>query len=315
MGGAFNLPLKEVSQPIETDLGWHLFYVSAETLQAMIPFADERDDILQSMIEERGIDAVYEASVDVEDSVAGGTPLKEISEYVGGEIIEILEMDRNGLDRRGVGVPDIFDRQNFINAAFTYPEGESSQLIDTPTRTGYYVVQVDTVAPPAPRPLEEVRAAVVTLWEKQTRTAKAEALAAELQSDIGPSSKFSDIASDRANVSYAPLGPITRFGEGLDVGHIVDSKLISPAVLNELFSAKPGTVVFAPVDDGFVIARLNQINVATPEGNLTSAQSQLKMTTINAMREDLATQISSAFAARYPTEINNQVIDQMISLR
>ena len=315
MGEAYNLPIGEISQPVETDLGWHLFYVASATPEAMTPFEEVKDDIRQAMVQEGGIDAVYEASVDVEDAIAGGTPLKEIAEFVGGEIIEIAEMDRNGLDRRGLDVPKIFDRTNFINTAFSFPEGEASQLLDTPSRSGYYVLQIDAVMPPAPRPLEEVRRAVVTLWEKQTRAAKAQALAAELESSIGPSSKFSEIAANHANVTYAPLGPVTRFGEGLEVDHIVDSKLISPAVLGKLFSTHSGNVVSAPVADGFVIARLKQTNIPNSEGRLASSHLQLKTTVQNTMREDIADQVVKAFAARYPAEINNEVIDQMISLR
>ncbi len=315
MGDAYALPLQEISEPVQSDLGWHLFQITAETPEEIVPFDEVKDEVRQSMSEERSIDAVYEASVAVEDGVAGGTPLKEIAEFVGGDIIEIPELDRNGLDYSGEPVSEIFDRENFIAEAFAYPEGEASQLMDTPTRSGYYVLQIDKVTPPTPRPLDEVRDQVVNLWKTQTRAERAEKLAAELESDIGPSSSFSEIAASNPNVTYAPLGPITRFGEGLDVGYIVDSKRISPALLNELFSARTGTVVSAPVVDGFVIARVNQINTPAPEGDLAAKRFQLRTDVVNGMREDLSDQVVKAFALRYPVEINDEVINQLIELR
>ena len=315
MGEAYNLPTGEVSQPVQTDLGWHLFEVTSRTEESVIPFEDVKDSIREAMQEERGMDAVYEASVDIEDAVAGGTPLKEIAGYVGGDITEIEAMDRNGKNARGVDVPNIIDRANFIPTAFSTPEGEASQLLETPARTGYYIIQVDSVTPPTPRTLEEVRSQVVNLWERQTRNEKAKELADSIQAEIGPSVKLSELAAKHDNVSYAPLGPITRFGEGLEQGHIVDSKLISPAVLDEMFSAKVGAVISAPVSEGMVIARLSEINEPKPEGQLATSQVQLRASVINTMREDLATQVVQAFAARYPVEINNEIIDQTISLR
>ena len=315
MGEAYNLPLHEVSEPTQSDLGWHLFYISAETPEEITPFEDVEDEVRQSMIEERGIDAVYEASVAVEDGVAGGTPLKEIAEFVGGDIIEFAQMDRNGLDYDGEAVPEIFDRENFMVEAFAYPEGEASQLMDTPTRSGYYVLQIDKITPPSPRPLEEIRNQVVDLWESQTRNKRAEDLAAKLQSEIGPSSSFSEIARTNSNASYAPLGPITRFGEGLGVGDIVDTKRISPALLSELFSSQTSGVVSAPVVDGYVIARVNQINSPTPQGDLATARAQLSEDVLNGMRGDLSEQVVKAFALRYPVEVNDTVINELIELR
>ena len=315
MGDAYNLPVGEISQSIETDLGWHLFQITSETHETIIPFEEVKGEIRQAILDESGMDAVYEVSVDVEDAIAGGTPLPEIAEYIGGKLVEIAAMDRNGKDPRGLDVPNIFDYMNFMNTAFSTPEGEASQLLDTPSRTGYYVIQVDKVTPPTPKPLEDVRRAVVTVWEKQARSSKAQKAAEELLSNVGPSAKFSELAARYDSVSYAPLGPITRFGEGLQSDHVVDSKLISPALLERLFTAQPGDVISAPVAEGFVVARVKKIIPPNPEGALVTAQAQLRATVIKAMREDLADQVVQAFAARYPVEINKEVIDQTLAMR
>ena len=134
-------------------------------------------------------------------------------------------------------------------------------------------------------------------------------------SHIGPASKYSELAARHNNVSYAPLGPITRFGEGLQSYHIVDSRRISPALLEKLFSAQAGDVISAPVVEGFVVARVKEIISPNAEGALLNAQMRLRAIVVNAMREDLADQIVQAFATRYPAEINNEVIDQTLALR
>ena len=315
IGDAYNLPVGQISDPTETDLGWHLFQITSELLEETTPFTDVKDEIREAMLDEIGIDSVYEASVDVEDAIAGGTPLREVSELIGGRVIQIPAMDRNGQDPNGNNISAIFDRLNFIDTVFSTPSGEASQLLDTPDRSGYYVLQVDSIKPPTPKPLESVRRQVVKLWEKEQRFAKANTLTDDLLDEIGPSTTFVDLAARHDTVSYAPLGPITRFGVGAQVDHIVDDKRISPAMLEALFSGKYGDVISAPVSDGFLIARIKQINTPKPDGNLASAQVEIKKSVTNALRDDLADQVVKAFALRYPLEINNEVIDQTLALR
>ena len=150
-----------------------------------------------------------------------------------------------------------------------------------------------------------------------TRRNPAEALplAEKLVAGIGPSTPLSAIEAQDKRASYAPLGPVTRFGEGLERQHVIDAKRVSPDVLDHLFKAKTGEVFAAPVQDGMLIARLKEVNAAAPVGQQAQVQAQLAETLRNDIGNNLMDQVSKAFADRYPVEVDQKSIDSMITGR
>ncbi|MBY0511111.1 MAG: peptidyl-prolyl cis-trans isomerase [Rhodospirillaceae bacterium] len=312
---AFNTPVGEISQPVQTPLGWHLVQVISVTPETTQPFEAVKDVIKQTIAADKGADAVYDASVQLEDGLAAGTPLADIAKNVGGRITQIAAVDQSGQDPNGVNVPNTIDPKNLWKVAFETPVNKDSKLADLPSRDGYYVVHVDAITPPTPKPLLEVRSKVAALWESEQKQAQAQALADKLAKDIGPSSQLSAIEAQDKRVSYAPLGPITRFGEGPDRKNVVDAKRVSPDLLDRLFKAKVGEVVVAPVQDGFVVARLKEVAGATPTGTQAEVQKQLRESIRNDIGSNLMDQVYKAFANRYPVEVDRTIIDNITATR
>lgn len=312
---AFNTPVGEISQPVETPLGWHLIQVVSVAPESTQPFEAVKDLIKQTVAADKGADAVYDASVQLEDGLAAGTPLADIVKNVGGKITQIAAVDQEGKDPIGLSVKNTIDQKNLWKVAFETPVNKDSKLADLPSRDGYYVVHVDAVTPPTPKPLLDVRPKVAALWESEQKQAQAQALADKLAKDIGPSSQLSAIEAQDKRASYAPLGPITRFGEGPDRKNVVDAKRVSPDLLERLFKAKVGEVVVAPVQDGFVVARLKEVAGAAPTGTQAEVQKQLTDSIRNDIGSNLMDQVYNAFANRYPVEVDQTIVDSITATR
>jgi hypothetical protein len=92
----------------------------------------------------------------------------------------------------------------------------------------------------------------------------------------------------------------------------VDAHRVSPELLEALFAAKPGDVVTVPVADGVVIARLKDVHPAQANA-ADNGYSQLADTFKTAIGNDLMEEMSRAFGKRYPLEVNNTIVDDMIS--
>ena len=309
----FTLPAHEISQPIESPLGWHLFEVKAITPEAVKTFDQVKDEIRKSIAADKGADAVYDASSHMEDALASGTPAGDVAKMVGAQIEHMVSITQDGRNKDGFPMPNMLDPKNFYPTAFATPEGKDSKLMDFPSHDGYYVIHVDKVIPPAPKPLLDVRAQVATMWEAQEREAQAQALADKLAADIGPSTLMSSLEAKDKRLSYAPLGPVTRFGEGLEAQHVIDTTRVSPQLMEKLFSAKVGDVITAPVATGVVLARLKEIDEPKATGTLANSRDELKDATRAEIGDNIAEQLGRAFISKYPVEVDQKAIDEMVS--
>ena len=236
LGSAYDLPVGQVSDVTQSDLGWHLFEVTAIKPELTTPLSSVEDQIRKSIAEDKGTDALYDASTAMDDGIAGGLSMDDLAKKVGGKIVRIAAVDHQGHDPNGLDAPGLFDNQHFLETAFSTAAGSTSKLMEI--QKGYYVLTVDAVTPPAPRLFADVRKDVSTIWEKQARLAAAEDTAAKLAKEIGASTQVAEIAAKDKTISYAQLGPLTRFGEGLNGAHMVDSKRLSPELLGKLFTAE-----------------------------------------------------------------------------
>ncbi len=315
LDGAFATPLHEISQPIQSPLGWHLIEVKSSTPEAVQTLEATKETIRKAIAQEKGIDAVYDASTHLEDGLASGAPLADVAKTVGARIVEIPAIDKDGKDPAGLTVPNLVDPTNLLNTAFDTGAGKESKMLDLPTKDGYYVVHVDTVTPPAPHPLDEVRPKVVTLWQAQERTALAQATADKIAKDLGPSSSLAAVETQDKRISYAPLGPITRSGTGLERQHVIDSKRISPDLLSRLFTAKVGDVVVAPVEDGILVARLKDITVPTPTGALAPVREQMSQALKAQIGTTLSEELIRAYTARFPVTVDQKIIGDITNQR
>ncbi|TAL03028.1 MAG: hypothetical protein EPO08_05400, partial [Rhodospirillaceae bacterium] len=311
LGSAYDLPVGQVSDAIQTDLGWHLFEVTAIKPEQTVPFVAVEDQIRKSVAEDKGTDALYDASTAMDDGVASGMSMDDLAKKVGGRIVRIAAVDRQGHDPNGLEAPGLFDNQHFLETAFNTAAGGTSKLMEIPK--GYYVLTVEAVTPPAPRPLAEVRKDVSAIWEKQTRLTAAQDAATKIAAEIGTSVQVSEIAAKDKTISYAQLGPLTRFGEGLNGAHMVDSKRVSPELLGKLFAAKPGDVVTANVVDGAVVARLREIVPPADVGDTAKIRAQIAESVKEGIADDLVSEMSLAFASRYPARLNNATLDRLAS--
>lgn len=309
--GAFSAAVGAITQPIQSQLGWHVVEVKSVTPEAVKKFEDVKEEIRKTMAADKGADAVYDASTQMEDALASGTPPAEVAKLVGARLITVDAIDRDGNDKSGKPVEGLVDSSNLISLAFRTAANKESRLMDLPSRDGYYVVHVGAITPPAPKPLIDVRGDVAKLWEAEERQKLAQAAADTLVKEIGASTQLSSLEAKQKGASYAPVGPITRFGNGLEVQHVVDNTRLSAQMLDKLFSAKVGDVFTAPVETGIVVARLKEVTPAKPDAAVAATQ-QMGDALRNGIAADLAAQTSAAFAARYPVEVNQPSIDQIV---
>jgi peptidyl-prolyl cis-trans isomerase D len=314
-GEAVKIAVGEISQPVQTDLGWHLIEVQALTPEQVTPYDQVKDEVRKTLAADKAADMIADVSVKLEDEIAAGTPMAEAAKTVGA-VHAAFDVDRIGKLANGTILIDpIFNRvpqDKVLAAAFQTPVGTESRLLEI--EGGYYVVRVNSSTPPAPKAMEFVRPEVVKMWEQQERLAAAKALAEKLAAEMGPSDTMSARMDKDNRLSYAKLGPITRFGESLARDYVVNSKRVGPEMLEKLFQAKPGDQFQAGVLGGYVVARLIEVVPAKPEGEMAKVADDVTQSTRQAVSQDLLEQFSRALNDRFPVTLNTKAINEVAGL-
>ncbi len=302
---AFSLGEGAVSDPIQTDLGWHIVKVETITPAKEDSFDSVRADLRRQLAEEQAVDVLFDLSNRLEDALGGGATLEEAAAQLNLKVMKIDSLNSFGLDRDNKPVEGL-DKQNVIvRTAFDTPEGDESALTDI-GNAGYMVLRVDKITPPALRPLAEVRDQAIAGWERQRRMDLADQKAAELMEKLKGGSSMADVASS-VNAEVVKTQPFLRSGQGL--GEKLSQDL--PTILiADLFGLKRGEAAWAAGRNAHYMARLEDIVDAQPSSGAEQKKA-LSTQIANAMDQDLREQLTQALQDKYGVTVNQNNISEL----
>lgn len=299
----FALEEGAISEPVQTPIGWHVFHVSDITGGETPPLSEVRDEMRERVASEKAVDVLYDLTADLEDALGGGATLEEAAERLNLTLTRIEAVDRQGLNRAGEPVEALPEEEVYLNTAFSLQQGEESLLEEI--GRGYFIVRVDAVVPPQPRPFEEVRDQVVDLWRDETARAMAREQAESLAERLGGGPTSVVGVAEEAGLPHGESEPFTRSAQGVATG----TAPLPGSVVTDLFRADaPGAVAIGRSGQGWVVARLAEIRpVRQPSqaDGFDRARADLRAT----IAEDLSMQFMNVFADRFGVEVNRGVIN------
>ena len=162
----FALEVGSLSEPIESDLGWHVFRVERVIPAGVTSLDDVRGTLQQTLALTRAADALYDLSNRLEDELASGSDLETAALRLAIQVRSLAGIDDRGRDRSGTLVTELPQPRAFVNSVFAADVGLESSPQETDDG-GYYMIRVDSVEPPALRPLVEIRQQVISPWRHQ----------------------------------------------------------------------------------------------------------------------------------------------------
>jgi peptidyl-prolyl cis-trans isomerase D len=299
----FQLTEGSVSAPLKSPFGWHIFRIDRIVPGSSKTFADVRDELRRELAVDQAQDLAYRTSVRLEDEVVGGGILQEAAAKLGLPLAAIEAVDRqgNGRDGRRVSELPAPSLEKVLGAAFSTKEGDNSPIVDLDDGS-HVILRVDKIAPPALKPLTEVRAAVEAAWLAQMQAAKAQEKTEALLAKIKGGQDFS-AAGQEAGITPALTEPVTR-SRGPRPGG-------SPAEVGvRLFQMKTGDVDVVQTGSASIVVRLEQIlpsDPATQEADTAELVDRLK----RGAGDDLLTSFTEALRKRYIVNIDRAALDRM----
>lgn len=297
---AFSLPENGISEPVRSPLGWHIIQVVSVSPAHRASLEEARPALIAELRHEKAIDGLFDLANRLEDTLGGGATLEEAARQLNLRLRTIDAVDATGRDPDGNPVADLPAGDRFLETAFETPENEDSLVTEAGT-DAYFVVRVDKVTPSAVRPLDTIRDRVAAAWKAAQRETKAEATAEALADRLRRGEDIGAIAAE-AGVEARTTEPFTR--------QPANAVLPRPLVL-DLFKAPLGGVAVGRADDGYVVARLHEIQPANP-----AADAEGVAEVERALAETLRNDIQAAFAAtlreEHPVKINRQVLEDSL---
>lgn len=299
--GAFATPEGQVSEPVESPLGWHLLHV-IEVQDAHAPsFEEVRDRLREDVAMDRAVETVIELANAFEDELAGGATLDEAAGTLNLDLAKIDAVSAAGRAPDGSKVPAIADRPVLLSLAFSTPEGETSSLTET-ADGGYAMLRVDGLTPRMLRPLEEVRSRVVADWQAAQRARAAREKAEAIAERVRAGEDLAAIAGE-LGLSVKTSDPFRR-----DIG---DAEANVPADLAaDLFQLEKGGVATGEADEGHVIARLVEIHPADADADSPEV-AKLRQDISDAMAGDVLAQFGDALRREIEVRVNQDAIDAL----
>ena len=296
----FSLGLKEVSKPIESSFGWHIIKVFEIEERQELTFDDVKKSIKNELLLEKGKDSVYDLQDDIEDFLASGDSLEEISEKLDVKLIQAEAIDKNGINDKGEKNLE-FQDERILRTIFAQKENEEGNIIDIDKDEGLAINLVEKIIPSRMMTFNEAKSLVKknVIREKQfngvQRTAKI------IKKEIEDSGRIEKIAK-KYKLEVRGVAPFNRINPD-------DSELPLP-LISDIFKEKlKGVTLFERNKEEIIIAQVASItnSYGKNKEDLKSFTSKIE----DDMSIDLLAQFSEILRKKYKISINDDVINQL----
>lgn len=245
------------SQPIKTELGWHVVKVDQIQPGRLRPWTEVKGQLEQDLRREKALDGLSELANKVEDALGGGASLEEAAKRFNLKLAKFSQMDAQGRGANAKPVPDLPKSDQFLDVAFHTDQNTESPLTEVPNN-GYFLLRVDGITPPAPKPLTEIKSEILANWQAERRHELAREKAEKLVERLRAGESMAVVAQS-AGLKVDTSKPFSR--------ESAEGTILPPQVTAELFRAPLGGIATGSMQTGTLIARLSKVIPFDPKAN------------------------------------------------
>jgi peptidyl-prolyl cis-trans isomerase D len=269
--------------PVQGPFGWVILRAARVTPGQTRTFEEAEPQIRTNLANQRTAAKMAEIANAFEDDRSAGDTIAEAAMKHGLIVRQVVAADRNGMTPEG-GVADIPLVPDFLDQVFQIETGDESDLFMT-MEGGSYAIKMNSITPPAVKPLEQVREQVREAFIAEARTKLLQTRIQTLADEARKSGTLAEAgrALRRTPTTSMPL----RRGQADDV--------VSSALSTQIFAASQGAIVTgaAGAGNGQVIARV--VNVVHPEPDVSAMEyEQFRQTAAQQLSETIVDTMASA---------------------
>jgi peptidyl-prolyl cis-trans isomerase D len=287
----FGAEVGAIVGPEPSNLGPALFRVNGVLAEQVTPFEEAVPDLRDALVLDRARRVIEGMSQDLDDELAGGATLEELSQDTDMELgqIEWSETSDTG----------IAGYEAFREAAQAVQDGDYP-AIDDLGDGGVFALRLDEQRDPAPAPFEDVRDEVVQLWEQDQATEALVAQAEELATAISGGGSFED----------SGLSPTQE--SGLTRNQPIEG--LPAAILEAVFTMEPGEARALPGNGAALVVRLDGVTPVDMDApQVTQVGDQLRDQAATSVANDIFRALNTDIQSRAGVSVDQSAVNAVLS--
>ncbi len=300
---AFAAKENEVSAPTQDLFGWRLVKVTGIEAGGVADFAAVRPQIENIVRLEAQTEKLYAIQAKIEDALSANVPVENIADQFKLRLYKLTDVDQAGrtTDGKQAEFSDKIPLQMLLTG-FGLEANATSPIQTVQGETLIYLVRVDNIAKPQPKPLEKITDDVKSAFLNEAR---AKALSADAKAFVDAVKTPDGFVKE---ASLRKLKPQTTAAfTRTDPKN--ESKL-PPELVSKLFTLKPGEVAEAQGEQGYVVAQLKEIKEVDPKAETVGVDKLNKQVSAE-MGQEWIDAFTETLRKRYPVDVNKPVIDKI----
>lgn len=287
----FDLKAGDYTNPIKSELGWHIMKVTNIIPKKETSLAAARNKIIDAIRKEKAYDEAYNAVAEIEDKIGAGATLESIAEEYNARINKVIGLNEEGKSKSAPASHNkLIVSTDFIDAAFSYNSGEISQVLEGDN--GFTIVRVDSVTDAHPKELSEVKGEIQKMWAANERNA----IAQEIINDVTHDLENGDEIGDVGRRFELPVKTTKA------IKHTENFAGLSRIQIEELFQEKLGTPKLISNDEVNLIVVPTKVIKASD--NLSKEELEVLRSKAQAdMSQAAANELIDAYGSNYKVRV------------
>ncbi|EEX16334.1 putative peptidyl-prolyl cis-trans isomerse D [Citreicella sp. SE45] len=287
----FGAEVGAVVGPEPTNLGPALFRVNGVLAEQVTPFEEAVPDLRDALVLDRARRVIEGMSQDLDDELAGGATLEELSQDTD---MELGQIEWSETSDTGIAGYEAFREAAQAVQDADYP------AIDDLGDGGVFALRLDEQRDPAPAPFEDVRDEVAQLWEQDQATEALVAQAEELATAISGGGSFED----------SGLSPTQE--SGLTRNQPIEG--LPAAILEAVFTMEPGEARALPGNGAALVVRLDGVTPVDMDApQVTQVGDQLRDQAANSVANDIFRALNTDIQSRAGVSVDQSAVNAVLS--
>lgn len=298
-----DLKLNQLSDLVESKLGFHVFLLNNINDPKQIPFVEVKNKIHEKLIAEKKDKLLQDSITKINDSLMTSKSLAEVATKFNLKIVEVSSpFNAEGRNENNIEIVEANSLKDFVKNAFALKQNQPSKIFSNEKNGKYYALEIAKIIESRDPEIAEIKSKIIADIIDKKKQSELAKLAQQIQKEIteNPSQAISIAGRYGLSVERSKTFPRVFY---IDLG---SSKMpYKNQFLEDLFVVKIGeatkAISVSPGEYLIGVVRKNQkVKFNTEE------VVQVKKKAVEMLATDIMFEYNQYLQKKYPIEINEK---------